>query len=281
MITRRHMAGVLAAFATSRRARAAGPAYALDHFKLRVSDLDRSVAFYYRLFGGPLSEIQGGSVPSPPNLRAVFFKMGSGKTYMIQSPPDAKVPVGLEHISVDEAAMAVVRQHRLPLAFPGESYVRDPDGNLLEFLRPGYWTWENVAKHPPKLPPDLAKRQPAFDPVVIQRVTLKVSDMTRAAGFYSLFGTELPAPKSKGRRQFDFKGTVLELVSSKAAPGLDGFTVAVRNFDAAAARRALAAMVSTNWNHTAVCPSPSGTRTETSWNWPHSCAAPAKGGAAN
>jgi len=239
MITRRHMAGLLAAFATLRRTRGATAPYALDHFKLRVSDLDKSLAFYYSLFGGPLSEIKSGSLPSPPDLKAIFFKMGSGKTYMILSPPDPKVPVGLEHIAVDVAAMAVVQQHHLPLAFPPDSYVRDPDGNLLEFMLPGYWNWP-YPKQSPRLPPDLANRQPAFDPMVVQRLALKVSDMNRAAGFYSLFGTELPAPKSRGRRRFDFSGTVLELVSTRSSPGLEGFTVAIRNFDAASAKRALA-----------------------------------------
>ena len=65
-------------------------------------------------------------------MRAVLMKLGSGKTYMILSPPDSKVPVGLEHVCMDHAGMAVVTGNRIPLAFPPEPYVRDPDGNLVE-----------------------------------------------------------------------------------------------------------------------------------------------------
>ncbi|HLK62084.1 MAG TPA: VOC family protein [Bryobacteraceae bacterium] len=234
MTTRREILGLLAAFGAASRPLAAEQSFTLDHFKLRVADLDRSVAFYFRLFGGPLAEIRGGSVPSPPDLRAVFFKIGSGKPYMILSPPDPKVPVGLEHVAVDAAAMTVVKEHRLPLAFPPDSYVRDPDGNLLEFVGPGYWSYPNVVRQAPHLPDNLTGRQPIFEPLAIQRVALRVSDRRRAAGFYSLFG--IPDARN---RSFDFRGTALDLVPSRQAQGLAAFTVVVRNFDVASARQSL------------------------------------------
>jgi len=262
-ITRRQLAGLLAAFGVASRLRGAAPALGLNHFKLRVSDLDRSVAFYYSLFGGPLAEVRGGSYLTPPGMRAIFLKLGSGKTYLVLSPPDSQVPVGLEHVALDRAGMAVVTENRIPLAFPPEPYVRDPDGNLLEFITSGYWT-SAVPKQSPQLPPGVVNRKPVFEPLTIQRIALRVSGLRRAADFYKLFGAERGAEASKGRGAFDFQGTILELVSSRSAPGLDGFAVAVRNFDPASARRALGALGMKTWKQRGqvVLRDPDGNRVE-------------------
>ncbi len=66
-ITRRQFGILTAGFALANRARAVEQPLALSHFKLRVSDLDRSVGFYYTLFGGLTLEIQGG--PTSPLLK--------------------------------------------------------------------------------------------------------------------------------------------------------------------------------------------------------------------
>ncbi|HTS27139.1 MAG TPA: VOC family protein [Bryobacteraceae bacterium] len=241
MITRRQILGLLAGSGAARGLRGAELSFALDHFKLRVANLDKSVAFYYSLFGGPLSEVQGGSFPSPPDLKAIFFKIGSGKTYLILSPPDPKVPVGLEHVAIDAAAMAIVKEHGLPLAFPDQSYVRDPDGNLLELVGTGYWNQPERVGRSPQLPQELSSRTPVFEPLEIQRVILRVSDLDRAAGFYRLFASEIGGSVARGLRNFDLQGTTLELVTAPS-PGLFGFTVSVRKFEEARVRRALKAL---------------------------------------
>jgi len=247
-MTRRQLVRLLAAFGAASETHGAGPAISLNHFKLRVSDLDKSVGFYYSLFGDPMAEITGGSYQTPPDMRAVFLKIGSGKTYLILSPPDPKVPVGLDHVAMDDEGMAVVRQNHIPLAFPNAPYVRDPDGNVIEFVTSGYWE-SSLPKLSPQLPQDVTNRQPVFAPVTIQRVALKVSDLRRSTDFYRLFGAEAGGATSKDRRSFDFKGTVLELISGGSVHGLDSFTVAVRNFDAASARRAFRSLgiKTANW----------------------------------
>ena len=237
-ITRRQLAGTLAVYGISSRARADVLQLELDHFKLRVADLDRSVVFYYSLFGGPMTELQGGSYLTPPDMRAMFIKIGPGKTYMILSPPDPKVPVGLEHVSLDLAGMRIVARNSIPLAFPDEPYIRDPDGNMIEFVNPGYWNTP-YRKPMPRLPPDVANRQPVFEPLAIQRVALKVSDLQRAANFYKLFADELSGAAQKDGRSFAFRGAFLDLVAASSAPGFEGFTVAVRDFDPASVRLAL------------------------------------------
>ena len=132
-ITRRQMAVLLAGLGTSLRVKGADIPIGLNHIKLRVADLDRSLAFYYRLFGGPAAEVHGGSYLTPPDMRAVFLKIGSGKTYLVLSPPDARVRVGLEHVAMDRAGLLVADEHWIPHAFPLDAgYVRDPDANRVE-----------------------------------------------------------------------------------------------------------------------------------------------------
>jgi catechol 2,3-dioxygenase-like lactoylglutathione lyase family enzyme len=238
-ITRRQLGGLIAGFAAANRARAVEQPVALSHFKLRVSDLDRSVGYYYSLFGGLTLEMLGGSHFTPPDMRAVNMKIAPGVTYMILSPPDPKTPAGLEHISLDAVGTEMVTRYHMPWAFPNEPYIRDPEGTWVEFsASAGDWSTVVTATRP-RLPGNPAIKPPVFESVAIQRVAIKVLDLTRAAEFYRHFGAEMGSAASKNTRAFDFRGTKLELVASREAPGLDSFTVGVRNFETASASRAL------------------------------------------
>jgi len=238
-ITRRQFVGSIAGLGVANRARAVGQPVALSHFKLRVSDLDRSVGLYYSLFGGLTLEIQGGSHFAPPDMRAVGMKIAPGVTYMILSPPDTKVPAGMEHIALDTAGIQMLTRYRMPWAFPNEPCIRDPDGRWVEFSSAGV-DWNTVPQATsPRLPGNPAIKAPVFESVAIQRVAIKVLHLTRAAEFYGHFGAETGPAGSKNTRAFDFRGTTLELVASREAPGLDSFAVGVRDFEPASARRAL------------------------------------------
>ncbi len=183
-------------------------------------------------------------------MKAMVMNIAPGTTYMILSPPDARVPAGLEHIALDSAGVEMVTRYHIPWAFPNEPYLRDPDGNWVEFSAsitdrsavPG------VTK--PQLPGNPAIKLPVFESVAIQRIAIKVSDLARAVEFYRHFGAEKGAAGSKNTRSLDFRGTTLELVASRDAPGLESFTVGVRNFKPAAARKALHQLgVKASWKH--------------------------------
>lgn len=268
-ITRRELGKLMVAAGFAGRLRASGPVLGLDHIKLRVADLDRSVAFYRSVFDGPLSEMKGGSYLTAPDLPAICLKLGSGKPFLILSPPDSKTPVGLEHITIDRAGMDVARSNAIPQAFPEAlppyEYVRDPAGNLVEFVSSGYWR-SGLRRTSPTLPPAVAALQPVFEPVSIQRLSLRVPEPVRAADFYRLFGVE--QEPEKGRRTFDFEGTVLELIPARKAKGLEGMAFAVRAFDPAAARRTLRergiAAAAGPFRNTLVFRDPDGNRIEVS-----------------
>lgn len=229
-LTRRQMGGMILGAAAAARLRAADESLPLDHFKLRVSNLEKSVEFYYRLFGCPMKEMRGGSFLTPPELPAIFLQIGRGRTYLILSPRDEKTPTGLEHIATNRAGLARVLENGLPLAFPGQpapgpDYVRDPAGNLVEFVGPT--PFDRVRADAPRIAGSLRGRKPAFEPIAIRQVTLGVSDLHRAAGFYRLFGTELSARRDGAT--FDFSGTTLGLSARPVKSGLAGFTVSVRS----------------------------------------------------
>jgi catechol 2,3-dioxygenase-like lactoylglutathione lyase family enzyme len=239
-ITRRQFGGLFAAFAAADTLRAVERPLELSHFKLRVADLDRSLGFYYRLFGGLTMEIAGGSHFAPPDMRAVVLKIAPGVIYMILSAPDPKTPVGLEHIALDTRGVDLLRRYHMAPAFPNEPYIRDPDGNWVEFSAAAGGDWSGVPRAiRPQLPGNPAIKPPVFQTGAIERVAIKVLDLTRAAEFYRHFGAEMGLADSGNAKSFDFGGTTLELVASRQAPGLAGFTVTVRNFEPSSARRAL------------------------------------------
>ena len=206
-ITRRQLGGLIAGFAAVNPARAVEQPLALSHFKLRVSDLDRSVGFYYSLFGGLTLEIRSGSHFAPPDVRAVGMNIASGVTFIILSAPDPKTPVGLEHIALDTAGVQMLTRYHMPWAFPNEPYIRDPDGTWVEFsAATGDWNTAPQATKP-RLPGNPAIKPPLFESVAIQRVAIKVLDLTRAAEFYRHFGAEMGWSDSKNAKAFDFRGT--------------------------------------------------------------------------
>ncbi|HEY3826293.1 MAG TPA: VOC family protein [Bryobacteraceae bacterium] len=241
-ITRRELGALVGGIAAAGVARAVEQLIYLSHIKLRVSDLDRSVAFYYSLFGGLTLEMKGGSHFTPPDMRAVVMKFAPGVTYMILSAPDAKMPVGLEHIALDTAGLPMATRYHMPQPFYAEPYIRDPDGTWIEFSDSAGGDWStvpNAARLP--LPGNPRIQPPVFDSVAIRRIAIKVSDLERAAEFYRHFGSEIGSTDSK-TKSFDFRGTTLELLASREAPGLAGFSVGVRSFEFRSVQRTLRKM---------------------------------------
>ncbi len=228
----------MASFGLAEAARSADIPVGLNHIKLRVKDLDVSVAFYYRLFGGPMAETTGGSYLTPPDLRTVFARIGSGKTYLVLSPPDATVPAGLEHIAMDRPGLLVADAHWIPHAFPLDpGYVRDPDGHLVEFVTSGFWQSAG-ARQSPTLPASVTAERPVFEPVTIRRIELRSANVTRSVEFYRLFTMGPADPLPHGGRRFDFEGTALDVLPGRQR-GLGGFAVTVRRYDEAETRRRL------------------------------------------
>jgi len=116
------------------------------HFSLDVADIERSRVFYSGLLG--LGEIDRPDFGLP----GIWYQAGSVQLHLIQTPPGVDVgsrapsltPLA-QHIAFEiadyDTVHAVLEAAGLEMmatgADVGQIFVRDPDGNTIEFIKPG------------------------------------------------------------------------------------------------------------------------------------------------
>jgi glyoxylase I family protein len=116
------------------------------HFSLAVADIEKARAFYSDLLGLPELERPDFGLPG------IWYQAGPVQLHLIQTPPGVDVgsqaafltPLA-QHIAFAIGDYAEV-QNRLEAAGlemlaagaeVGQIFVRDPDGNTIEFIEPG------------------------------------------------------------------------------------------------------------------------------------------------
>ena len=229
----------------------------LDHINIRATNPTRSAHFYQSLFGGDLLWIES-IPPNPGSPAAESWYLELGQQYLSVSPtfPDRNLPVGLDHVSpavreyVAAAATEKVKARGIDTVSGTAAWVRDPDGMIYQLRNDA-----NISK--PAVPPAQAKPKagdaPATGPapfaaVAIREITLRVADLSKTAGFWtSVFGGEMTPAGTRDARTFKFGETVVRLIPRAASGasaisgsvGMDRFAVAVKDFSAASAERAL------------------------------------------
>ena len=255
-VPRREFLKLLGVIALTRQARRAEPALqaaALDHFNLRVSDVAKSAAFYHRLFGGELLRVS--NIPAnPTSPPGEAFYLRTGESYLVISPAFAQSPPGLDHICMGirdcepERTKTRLEQNGFtPQRSNDDLWVRDPDGVLIQLRSPGGWGRLGATRGALPAPPEITAHDvPAFTPTSINQISLSVADLNRSGGFYGrLFGLEAELPASSRGRTIKIGDMVLSLLPlatpsrTSAGPALDHFSVALRDFAADSARRAL------------------------------------------
>jgi len=105
----------------------------LDHTSVRISDLERSRAFYEALLG-----LRHASRPDL-GVPGVWYDLSGAQLHLIQAP---KVIDGIDptdaHFALEVESLADVRrvldERRVPYLALGDTqlWVRDPDGNVVE-----------------------------------------------------------------------------------------------------------------------------------------------------
>ena len=216
------LAGLAAASSTAQAELLFRPSQ-LNHLTLNVSDLERSRAFYRKLFGGPQWTV------SPA---ALSFDLGANPLGLYLNPAGA--PVGIDHFCIGlrdfngDTALSTLKQQSMDAqkAVNGGINLWDLDRIKVELVPENY---RNRGAEPQKGPQQPV--QSLFRPVGLNHVTLQVTNLERATKFYeSLFG-----PSSDGQRAgttFRLGMGVLGLINYGVNPvGVDHFCVSVEGYE--------------------------------------------------
>lgn len=116
---------------------------ALDHVSLSVSDFEASRAFYEGLLG-----LEADAARPNFGVAGAWYKVGQSQIHVIEKPPEADlgstspnlVPLAAHlALRVDdyEKTVAFFRERDVEMvetnAKIGQLWIRDPDGNIIEF----------------------------------------------------------------------------------------------------------------------------------------------------
>jgi catechol 2,3-dioxygenase-like lactoylglutathione lyase family enzyme len=183
MHNRREIFGILAgaAWGATKAAAADLPfrISALDHLEFFVSSIDKSLAFYTRVFGNALWK----------NNRTARRYLKLGACYMaMEEQKDSHV----DHftVGVDGWDIAAAHKHfdQRGVAYKDypsgrDLYVADPDGNRLQMTESNSWTQLTKATASPESVP--ANGEAIFRPIGLDHILLNVSDPEKAAAVYA------------------------------------------------------------------------------------------------
>jgi len=237
-LTRREALSILAAGAWSAsRASAAGQPFsfsALDHLEFFVSSIDKSVAFYTRVFGNAWWK----------NNRTArrYLKVGSCYIAMEESQD-----VRVDHFTVGVESWDIAAAHKYfdqrALAYKDypsgrDLYVADPDGNRLQMTEANSWTQLTKATASPEARP--ASGEPIFRPTGLDHILLNVSDPEKAAAVYEqVLGAATERTSTRIWFQTGKSRLGLTRTPSGQRAGVNHFCVAAEPFDSAAAKKKL------------------------------------------
>ena len=217
------LAGLAAASSTAQAELLFRPSQ-LNHLTLNVSDLERSRAFYRKLFGGPQWTVSPAALDS--------FDLGANLLGLYLNP--GGTPVGIDHFSIGlrdfngDTALSTLKQQSIDAQKAVNGFIEfgDLDRIKVELVPENY---RNRGAEPQKGPQPPV--QSLFRPVGLNHVTLQVANLERATKFYqSLFG-----PSFDGQRAgttFQLGMGVLGLITDGVNPvGVDHFCVSVEGYE--------------------------------------------------
>jgi catechol 2,3-dioxygenase-like lactoylglutathione lyase family enzyme len=232
-MTRRDLFGVLGLSALALRKAAAADAAlrftALDHIEFLVSDVEKSAAFYTRVFGNT-------ALKNNKTTRR-YVQIGAG--YLAMDKGMDKGAVRVDHVCAGIPKFDVAALHAY-LDAKGVSYrdfpsgkdlaVADPDGTRLQLATDNGWTQLLGGTASPESFP--SSGQPVFRPVGIDHVLLNVTDPEKSAAFFEkILG---PVTQRNNNRIWFQAGTgrlgLLRTPSGEKA-GVNHFCVSVAKFD--------------------------------------------------
>ena len=214
-----------------RKAAAADPALrftSLDHIEFLVSDVEKSAAFYARIFGNTVLK----------NNRTTRRYLKLGASY-IAMDRNAQGAINVDHFCAGIPSFDVAKTHSY-LESKGVSYrdfpsgkdlaVTDPDGARLQLALDNGWAQLLGGTASPET--ISISSEPIFRPTGIDHVLLNVTDPERSAAFYEkILG---PVTQRNNNRIWFQAGTgrigLLQTPAGQKA-GVNHYCVSVEKFD--------------------------------------------------
>ena len=228
LLNRREMLALLGAGAVAAAADSPFRFVAVDHVETFVSNVEKSVAFYTRIFGN--------TVLKNRRTSRRYLKLGSAYLAMDQGAQ----PPGVDHVCASIAGFDVAQVHDF-LKARGIAYrdypsgkdlaVTDLDGARIQLAAETNWNEFAGSTAAPESVP--LNGEPIFQPAGIEHVLLHVADQEKSAAFYEkIFGPV--TARNNNRVWFQAGKTRLGLLKTPAGekPGVNHYCVSsVAKFD--------------------------------------------------
>jgi len=152
----------------------------IDHVTLSVVDVDKSVAFYARIYGNTVMKDHGGPnsyVKMGPNYLAIA-RVGKGRV----GPGAYQIGLGVRNFQLAEVKHSLDQVNIAHHEVKGQGVlVTDPDGNLIQFWAANSWNELAKTASPVSIP---ASEEPLLRPMTINHLLLAVSDTAKSTAFY-------------------------------------------------------------------------------------------------
>jgi catechol 2,3-dioxygenase-like lactoylglutathione lyase family enzyme len=229
MINRRETLRMLGASALALRLRPQeAPLHfaALDHLEFFVSDIQRSLAFYTRVFGNQLWK----------NNRTARRYLKLGSTYIaIEQGPELRVDhfcAGIDGFQIADAHKYLAARNIEYRDYPSgrDLYVADPDGSRLQIGVNNSWT--SLSTNTASAESFPSSGQPIFTPVGLDHMLLNVSDPEKSAAFYEKVLGPV-TQRNNNRIWFQVGKSRIGLLKTPAGQraGVNHFCVSASSFD--------------------------------------------------
>ncbi|HYL37140.1 MAG TPA: VOC family protein [Bryobacteraceae bacterium] len=210
---------------------------ALDHVGIAVTDVEKSVSFYARIFGN--------AVLKNNSTTRRYLKLGP--CYVAIAPPAQGEPAHrVDHIcaGIGGFQMAAVKSFLEARGIPSREsnvglFVTDPDGIQVQLFSIDSWKELGATASPDHIP---AAGGPIFQPTGLDHILLRVTDPEKSAPFYSkIFGPV--TQRANNRTWFQVGKSRIGLIAADTGhpTGVDHFCVSAPSFDYADAIKKLEA----------------------------------------
>ena len=241
-IDRRETLGLLTALWATRGVNAADPPLAfaaLDHLEFTVSDVQKSLAFYARIFGN--------AVMRNNQTTRRYINLGSAYIALDKAAPTDQAKPRVDHFCAGIDGFDVAAVHQF-LQDSGIAYrdfpsgkdlaVTDPDGIRTQLAASHGWEQLKTGTASPESLPAAA---PIFHATGLDHILLNVSDVEKSAAFYQkIFG---PVTRRNNNRTWFQAGKsrigLLKTPEGQRA-GVNHYCVSTEAFDYDAAVKQLA-----------------------------------------